>query len=123
MPQPQTSRPLRVLVADRSPDTAEALRVLLSLWGHQARVAPDGWQALDEAGRFLPDVAILDLALPGADGYEVASRLSRQPASTRPLLLAVTTPSRPVSQERATAAGFHLCLSKPFPVRLLAALL
>jgi CheY-like chemotaxis protein len=120
---PQTPRPLRVLVVDGSPDAADTLRVLLSLWGHQARVAPDATRALDEAPSFGPDVVIVDVGLPAPGGYEVAAGLSRQSPAARPLLLATASASQRVDQGRAAAAGFHVCLSKPYRPGLLAALL
>jgi CheY-like chemotaxis protein len=69
---------LRVLVVDDCPDTVTSLQLLLRSWGHEARVATDGLTALDLADAFRPDVVVLDIALPGMDGYEVAKRLAVQ---------------------------------------------
>ena len=81
---------LRVLVVEDDPDWAESLRLLLHLYGHRAEVADDGTAALAAARQFAPDVVLLDLGLPGMDGYEVARRLREQPTEKPPLLLAVT---------------------------------
>jgi signal transduction histidine kinase/CheY-like chemotaxis protein len=70
------SRPSkRVLVVEDNPDSAETLAELLQLWGHEVRVVHDGPTALDVVPSFAPDVVLLDIGLPGMDGYQVAARL------------------------------------------------
>ena len=105
--------PLRVLVVDDYPDTRQSLRLLLRSWGHQAREAPDGPRALDEVEAFRPDVVVLDIAMPGMDGYEVARQLQRPPSDGRPLLVALTGHTRPVDVEAALEAGLHHFFAKP----------
>ncbi len=71
----EQATPLRILVVEDNPDGAESLRLLLGLYGHRAEVAGDGAAALAAARQFSPDVVLLDIGLPGMDGYEVARRL------------------------------------------------
>src|SRR5687768_15572117 len=66
---------LRVLVVEDNPDSARSLAALLRRWGHSVRVAFDGPSALQLAGEDEPDVVLLDIGLPGMDGYAVASSL------------------------------------------------
>src|SRR5205823_8528751 len=67
--------PMRILVADDNRDTADSLQRVLALYGHEVRVAYDGAAALIVGQEFRPRVAILDIAMPGTDGYEVARAL------------------------------------------------
>src|SRR5262245_29126400 len=105
--------PLRVLVVDDCPDNRVALGLLLRLWGHEVRKAADGPSALKAAGTFLPEVVLLDLAMPGMDGFEVARQLRRMAHLGRPLLVAVTGYGRECDIARARQAGFDLLLAKP----------
>jgi CheY-like chemotaxis protein len=90
MPTATSSSPLRVLVVDDCPDTTAALAILLRCWSHDVRVAHDGPAALETAAGFRPDVVLLDVGLPGMDGYEVARRLRGEVGLARALLVAVT---------------------------------
>ncbi|HKB40492.1 MAG TPA: response regulator [Gemmataceae bacterium] len=107
------SPPLRVLIVDGCPDTRNCLRRLLGSWGHEVREAADGPAALMGANAFLPEVVLLDLAVPRMDGYEVARRLRRLPGLGRPLLVAVTGTDRGCDVTRAREAGFDLLLARP----------
>jgi CheY-like chemotaxis protein len=113
MRQPFHNQPLRVLVVDDCPDTRQSLCVLLDLWGHEVRAAADGPAALAEASAFGPEVVLLDIGLPGLDGYEVARRLRRQPGTARALLVAVTGYGQEQDVARARQAGFDHHLVKP----------
>ena len=93
-------RRCRVLVVDDNVDAADALASLLERDGHEVRRAHDGPAALAAAAAFRPDVVVLDIGLPGMDGYEVARRLRRQARPGKPLLVAVTGYGR-----RRTAAS------------------
>ena len=105
---------LRVLVVEDDLQAAEALGLLLRRWGHQARVTLDGPTALEVARESPPDVALLDLRLPGGiDGYEVARRLGQLPGPKQPLLIALTGLAREQDRRRSEAAGIHLHLVKP----------
>ncbi len=76
------ARPLRILVADDNDDGREMLGYLLTAEGHTVELAVDGPSAIETAGSFHPDVAILDIGMPGMNGYAVARALRQQPAST-----------------------------------------
>jgi CheY-like chemotaxis protein len=115
--------PVRVLVADDCPDTRDSLTVLLRLWGFCVAQAEDGLAALSLAAPFLPDVVLLDLAMPGLDGYEVARGLRRDPALSGVLLVAVSGYGRHEDRDRAVAAGFDHYLLKPLDPKLLRLLL
>jgi len=107
----QPEAPRRVLVVDDNVDSATSLTMLLQAMGHQAESAHDGAEALETVERFAPDTVLLDIGLPGMDGYEVAARLRH---TGRPyLLIAVTGWGQEHDRERARAAGFDHHLLKP----------
>jgi CheY-like chemotaxis protein len=112
--QPEQRRSVRVLVVDDCPDTTESLRMLLSMWGHAVCVAGDGAEALDAAVAFGPEVVLLDIALPGMDGYQVAARLRQLPGLRDVTLVAATGLGQARDVRRACEAGFDLHLVKPF---------
>jgi two-component system CheB/CheR fusion protein len=105
--------PLRILVVDDNVDTAESLALLLRLRGHEAEIAHDGPAALDLAAAFEPDAVLLDIGLPGLDGYQVAAELRRQPQTAGALLVALTGYGQEEDQRRAREAGFDHHLTKP----------
>ena len=105
---------LRVLVVDDNADTADTLARLLELEGHQVRRAHDGPTALAAASAFRPDAVVLDLGLPGMDGFEVARRLRRDRHGGRePVLVAVSGYGRDEDRTRSRQAGFDHHLVKP----------
>ena len=109
-----TRRALRVLVVDDCQDQVTTLALLLKLWGHQALVASDGPTALDTALAHRPDVAVLDLGLPGCmDGFEVARRLRASPPTAKTLLVALTGYGQEADRRRAAEAGFDHYFVKP----------
>jgi CheY-like chemotaxis protein len=103
---------LRVLVVDDSQDTATTLQWLLRVWGYEAHVATDGPTALKVADNFHPDAVILDIALPGMDGYELAKRL-RKPNSEKPFIVAHSGYCSDAHVRRSLKAGFAAHLPKP----------
>lgn len=115
-PRPGRTTPgrLRVLVVDDCPDTVLSLQFLLGLWGHETRAAADGPAALQAAASYRPDVVLLDIRLPGLDGYEVACRLRAHPATTRTTLVAATRYGTAADRAAARRAGFDHHLLKPF---------
>jgi CheY-like chemotaxis protein len=115
--------PLRVLVADDCADTAESLALLLRMWGLQTVVAHDGPGAAAAARDFPPDIALLDLDLPGFDGIEVARRVRAQDPGGEPLLVALTGHAEERYRRAACEAGFHFFLVKPVEPRELHAVL
>ncbi len=110
---PVAAPPRRVLVVDDNVDTAESLALLLRLRGHEVEVAHDGPAALEKAGSFHPEVVLLDIGLPGLDGYQVASRLRRRRRTARALLVALTGYGQEEDRSRARQAGFDDHLTKP----------
>ena len=105
--------PRRVLVVDDNVDAATMLNMLLRSLGHETRVAHDGQQALQVAEQFRPDIVLLDIGMPGLDGYEVARRL-RRGSQDRPLrIVAVTGWGQDADRQRSREAGFDLHLVKP----------
>jgi CheY-like chemotaxis protein len=111
--RPRDHSPLRVLVADDYPDTRATLRLLLASWGHEAREAADGAEALRVDEEFQPDVVLLDLAMPGTDGCDVARGLRGSGTTSRPLPVALTAHTRPRHVQAALEAGFDRFLAKP----------
>ncbi len=106
------SGPVRVLVVEDNEDAAESFRLLLELHGHQVRVARDGLEGLRAFEEFSPEVAFLDLGLPGIDGFGVAERI-RAIAGKHPVLVAISGYGRDEDKQRAFAAGFDLHMTKP----------
>jgi two-component system CheB/CheR fusion protein len=102
----------RVLVVDDQQETAESFRLLLTAWGHEAADANDGQAALTLAATFRPHVALVDIWMPGMDGYEVARGLRALPGMKTSLLVAVTGLA-PEGGRLAPDGDFDLCLLKP----------
>lgn len=104
----------RVLVIDDHFDSAEGLRDLLHLFGHEVETAADGAEGLERASRSRPDVVICDISLPGElDGYRVAESLRREPDGAALHLIALTGFGDEESVRRAMTAGFDRHLTKP----------
>ena len=113
----------RVLVVDDDADTADSLVLLLTLWGCRAAAAYDGRTAAGQALASRPDVVVLDLGLPGLDGYEVARRLRVAPGLEKVRLIAVSGFGREEDRARSRAAGFDHHLLKPVEPEVLRDLL
>jgi CheY-like chemotaxis protein len=105
--------PLQVLVADDDCDTAVSTAMVLELLGHRVKIATDGNDALTLARRGHPDIALLDLAMPGMNGYDLARSIRALQHSTPPVLVAVSGYSSPSFKLRALEAGFDWYLTKP----------
>ena len=103
---------LSILVVDDNLDLAESMGSLLSLMGHRATTAHDGFQALQVARYLQPDIILLDIGLPGMDGYQVCGRLRRMLPDTA-VLIAMTGYGSPDDRRRALEAGFDEHLVKP----------
>jgi two-component system CheB/CheR fusion protein len=102
---------VRVLVADDNRDAADSLQRILSLYGHEVQVAYDGLAAMKLAADFRPRVAVLDIGMPGANGFQVARALREQNKGTR--LIALTGWGQEGDRRRAMEAGFDYHLTKP----------
>ena len=115
-------RPRRILVADDNIDAGESLAMLLQLDGHEVELASNGTDALQIFERSRPEVAILDIGMPGLNGYEVAQRI-RGNGHKDVLLIAVTGWGQDSDKARAAEAGFDHHFTKPVEPAALSALL
>jgi CheY-like chemotaxis protein len=113
----------RVLVVDDNFDAAESLGVLLRFLGAEVEVANDGQAALDVLTSFRPELVLLDIGMPGMDGYEVAARIRALPEHQGVTLVALTGWGQSEDRERSHAAGFDRHLVKPIDIETLEALL
>jgi len=116
-------RALKVVVADDNVDSVESLAVLLTLDGHQVSIAHDGLTTVQLTTDMQPDVAILDLGLPGIDGYEAAARMRALPCGGNLVLVALSGYAQPRDRQRSQQAGFDLHLAKPLDLERLRDLL
>jgi two-component system, chemotaxis family, CheB/CheR fusion protein len=103
----------RVLVVDDCADTTASFLMLARHWGHEPHAANDGPSAVALAARIRPDVALVDIAMPHMDGYEVARRLRALPGLEKALLVALTGCGTDEERRLGQEAGFHLYLLKP----------
>jgi two-component system CheB/CheR fusion protein len=120
---PAASARRRIVVVDDNVDAAESLALLLQHDGHEVQVAHDGHAALDVARGFQPDVVLLDIGLPGLNGYDVARRLRVDPAVPALTLVALTGFGQDEDRRRTSAAGFDHHLTKPVEYDALAELI
>ena len=107
------SRPVRVLVVDDSPDTVESTALLLKLDGYEVATATTGPDALILFKVFRPELALLDIVMPGLNGYAVAQRIQDLSLPRKPYLVAVTGHAEQHTKHRSAEAGFDLHLGKP----------
>lgn len=105
--------PRRVLIVDDNEDSANSLAMILKLGGHETASVYSSADALEQAATFKPDVVLLDIGLPGMDGYEVARRMRELPGLRDIRLVAVTGYGRSDDRLRARDAGFDDHLTKP----------
>jgi CheY-like chemotaxis protein len=105
--------PRRVLIVDDNEDSANSLAMILKLGGHETASVYTAVDALQRAAAFRPDVVLLDIGLPGMDGYEVAQKMRELPGLRDIRLVAVTGYGRSDDRLRAREAGFDDHLIKP----------
>ena len=132
-PEPQVQAPAatgatatpgrRILVVDDNRDSAGSLALLLKMTGNETHVAHDGLEAIDAAATFRPDVVLLDIGLPGLNGYDAARRIREQPWGKGIVLVALTGWSQPEDRMKSKDAGFDGHLVKPVNYDVLAQLL
>ena len=108
-----TSPALRVMVVDDNVDTVTTLAMLVQEAGHEVRTAFDGLTVVEAALDFRPNVVLLDIGLPGLNGFEVAKRLRRQPVLKNIVLVAMTGYGQESDRQRSQEAGFDHHLVKP----------
>ena len=117
------TRRRRVVIVEDNPDIRETLRMLLNLWGHEVAMASDGRSGVDRVLQERPDVALIDVGLPGMNGYEVARAIRKSFPDGGIRLIAVTGYGQPSDRELAMQAGFDTHLLKPISPPLLQRLL
>jgi CheY-like chemotaxis protein len=113
----------RILVVDDRADTVVSLAKLLEIFGHEVRTARDGPGAVVAALDWRPEFILLDLGLPGLDGYQVAARLKQEPSCRASVIIAVTGYGQVEDRQRSRGAGIDYHLVNPVDHRDLLALL
>ncbi len=104
---------VRVLIIEDNRETADSLRLLLDLHGHDVRVAYTGPEGVRAAQEWPPDFVLCDISLPGLDGYGVAAALRQHPATAKSRLVAVTAYGSDEARMRSREVGFEQHLVKP----------
>ncbi len=108
-----TNESRRILLIDDNVDLTSTMSALLRLGGHEVAVCCDGPSGLEAASELQPEVILVDIGLPGMDGYEVANRLRQSPQYDRTMLVAITGYGQADDRRRAREAGFDHHLVKP----------
>jgi CheY-like chemotaxis protein len=109
----RNARALRIIVADDNRDAALSLAAVLKDEGHSVYEVYRGDGVLELAGRFRPDVLILDIGMPGLTGFEIAHRLRRELGHACPMLIAITAWNQPTARAMGKLSGFSHYLTKP----------
>jgi two-component system CheB/CheR fusion protein len=104
---------MRVLIADDCPDNRDSLAILLRALGYEVHTAPNGSAALQEFQVFRPQAAILDLAMPGMTGWQLARQIRQEQTEATVLLIALSGHAGEQDQEQSRQAGFDAHLGKP----------
>jgi DNA-binding response OmpR family regulator len=113
----------RVLIVEDNLDTVHSLARLLQELGHHVDYAINGYAAMELARRFKPDFVLLDLGLPGMDGFDLCKRLRREPALEKTRIIAVTGYAQEDYRQRSKEAGCDMHFVKPLDPRVLEQLL
>jgi DNA-binding response OmpR family regulator len=108
----QVSTPRRVVIVDDNEDAALSLAMVCGAWGHEVHTACGGREAIALCGEFSPEIAILDISMPGMNGYELARELRRK-FGDEVVLIALTALSQLEDKGRARDAGFDHHMVKP----------
>ena len=110
----------KILIAEDSPHFVRLVELILKRGGHTARFAIDGEKALSEVRKELPDVAILDVNMPGMNGLEVLEAIKADPVTSAVPVIILTATSHALTKQEAIASGAAAFLTKPFsPISLL----
>src|SRR4051794_7140596 len=111
-PSPRLSpMKLDVLVVDGDADTAQTLAILVSMWGHEVRVARDDKTALSLVEARCPDAILLDVAMPGMSGLELATKLRERPDPKTPVLVVVSGDADEDMRQQVLKAGVRMHLA------------
>ncbi len=103
----------RILVVDDNRDAVETMALVLSLTGYTVEIAFSGSEALDTAEKMRPDVILMDIRMPGMDGWEVAQQVRWMKLQPPPVLVAITGSDREEDRQHSLEAGFDYHLIKP----------
>jgi CheY-like chemotaxis protein len=114
MPTNGHTLPCRVLIVDDCPDAAGSLAILLQLWGHEVYVTHDGPSALEATHALQPGAVLLDIGMPGMDGWEVARRIRQQDGAQNILLVALSGYGQEQDRQHSREVGCDFHLVKPF---------
>ena len=106
----------RILVVDDYPLAAETLMKMLQLEGHDVRIAKDGPSAIEEIRCRQPEIVVLDIGLPGMDGYKVARTIRSTPGLEELILIALSGYAQEDDRRQSREAGFNYHLTKPVDV-------
>lgn len=123
IPAPETTMRRRILVADDLRDAADGIATLLRAHGHDVRCAYDGEEAVTVAREFRPEIALLDIGMPGLTGHEVCRVLRREPWAETVTIIAITGWGQEADRRLAEEAGFDRHLVKPVDIGTILALL
>jgi len=113
----------RILVVDDSHYVADASARLIAICGYETKAVYDGRQAIEQAIAFAPDMVLMDIGMPGLDGYEVAAQIRGALTNANVILVAVTCMDRDQEKQRAYESGFNLHIPKPVSLTTLHGLL
>jgi CheY-like chemotaxis protein len=113
----RVSTPLRILLVDDCADVRASIAMLLRIWGHDVHTVGDGPACLRAAENYLPHVVLLDVGLPGMDGYEVARRLRAQPPAQPPRMITMSGYGLEEDFDRSRTSGCDRHLVKPVNLR------
>lgn len=123
MHTPAAAQKLRILVVDDNQASAKTMGWTVEAIGHEAKLAHDGPSAIAVAREYAPHVILLDIGLPGMNGYEVCAAMRADPAFARTIFIAQTGWGQEEHRRRAREAGFHYHLVKPVDMDALETLL
>ncbi len=110
---------LRILVVDDNEPSAKTMGWMLEMLGHQVAIAHEGLSAIEKANAFIPDAVLLDIGLPGMNGYDVCRRMREMPALRHTVFIAQTGWGQKEHRELAREAGFAHHLVKPVDIEAL----
>jgi CheY-like chemotaxis protein len=105
---------LRVLIVDDHRDSVLTLGILLRSEGYKVQLVQSGEEALLEADKFRPHVVLLDIEMPGRNGFEVAQEMTRRYGDACPVLIAVTSRNEEEDRRTAHSSGFRHFVAKPY---------
>jgi CheY-like chemotaxis protein len=112
-PRSRLASPRRILIVDDNRDAASTLATMLRILGNETQVAHDGFEALDAAATYRPEIVLLDIGMPRLSGYDVCRRLREQPWGNEMVIVAVTGWGKEEDRQNSRAAGFNYHLVKP----------